>query len=79
MNFLEFLIVLIIAMLVLSLASRSEILNPRDDTDPPLSRSGLKVLTDNKTGLQYLKCSGGGLVQRMGTDGKQLSAFREGE
>lgn len=45
----------------------------RDDTDPPGGRSGLTVLTDNRTGLQYIYTrDGGGLTVRLDVDGKPL-------
>lgn len=46
--------------------------NRRDDSDPAGGHSGLKVLTDHRTGLQYLSVQGGGLYPRLGHDGRQL-------
>ena len=45
---------------------------PKDDSDPPNGRSGVAVVTDHRTGLQYLKAPGGGLIPRMGMDGQQI-------
>lgn len=44
----------------------------RDDTDPKNGRSNLIVLTDAKTGLQYLSTAKGGLIPRLDADGKQI-------
>lgn len=46
--------------------------SPRDDSDPPGGRSGVSVITDHRTGLQYLKAPGGGLTPRLGMDGEQI-------
>ena len=43
-----------------------------DDSDGAAVRSGLKVRTDHKTGLQYLETDNGGLTPRLGRDGKQM-------
>ena len=43
----------------------------KDNTDPPLGRSGLEIKVDNLTGCQYLQ-SRRGLTPRLGKDGKQL-------
>lgn len=46
-----------------------------DDSDLDKShRSGVKVITDYKTGLQYLETSKGGITPRLNVDGKQLKA-----
>lgn len=63
---------LYIALVLIGLLSG----NPKDDSDPPDGRSGVEVITDHKTGLQYLKAPGGGLVRRIGLHGNQM---REGE
>lgn len=42
----------------------------KDDTDPPTGRSGLILLTDAKTGCQYL--SRGGLTPRLDASGKHM-------
>lgn len=45
----------------------------RDDSDMPDGRpSGMRVLSDNLTGCQYLAYSSGGITPRMGADGKQV-------
>jgi hypothetical protein len=44
----------------------------RDDTDGPVTRSGLRPLVDHRTGCQYLVSRDGGLIQRMGRDGRQI-------
>ena len=46
---------------------------PRDDSDPMFGRSGMNVLTDYKTQLQYLK-SGAAITPRMDANGKQMRA-----
>lgn len=44
-----------------------------DATDPPGGgRSGLSILTDCETGLQYLTASSGGLTPRLDEAGKQM-------
>lgn len=52
---------------------------PYDDTDAPPARSGLKVLTDARTGCQYLTTARGGLTPRLGRDGRHLCAPKEDE
>lgn len=45
-----------------------------DDSDlSGIRRSGVKVVTDYKTGLQYLESQHGGLVPRMAPDGSQMT------
>ena len=44
----------------------------RDDSDTETERSGMRVLTDNKTGLQYLVTSGGGITPRLDSNGNQV-------
>ena len=42
-----------------------------DDSDVSRwKRSGMRVYTDNLTGIQYLSVPGGGITPRMGIDGK---------
>ncbi len=48
----------------------------KDDSDPLNGRSGVAVVTDYKTGLQYLKAPGGGVTPRLTVDGEHM---REGE
>jgi hypothetical protein len=36
----------------------------RDATDPPSGRSGLKILVDNETGVEYLTTEKGGIIVR---------------
>ena len=45
---------------------------PHDDSDPPGGRSGVAVVTDHATGLQYLRSPGGGITPRLGVDGRQM-------
>ena len=45
--------------------------NDRDDSDPPNGRSGMLVLTDYKTGCQYLY-RGGAIVPRLDRNSKQI-------
>ena len=43
----------------------SFLLTPVDDCDRSRwDRCGLKVVTDNKTGIEYLVSSGGGIIKR---------------
>lgn len=57
----------LVALMVVSIGS-----TPRDDTDARDGpRSGMILLTDCGTGLQYLSRSGG-ITPRMGADGKQV-------
>lgn len=51
-------------------------LNSYDSTDEAGKRSGVKIVTDAKTGMQYLRTSGGGITPRVDADGKQLRAER---
>ena len=49
------------------------LMQPIDDSDlSRWKRSGLKVHTDNKTGLQYFSTSGGGITPRLTVSGKQM-------
>lgn len=50
--------------------------NPKDDSDGPNARSGVSVVTDHKTGMQYLKAPGGGITPRMDESGKQVQEDR---
>lgn len=60
-----------IALALLCLFSIAMIPEPaRDDTDPPDGRSGMLLLTDHKTGCQYLYR--GSLTPRMDEHGKQI-------
>lgn len=47
-------------------------LSSKDDSDPPSGRSGVAVVTDHKTGLQYLKAPGGGVTPRLTVDGEHM-------
>lgn len=48
-------------------------LNPTDDSDKSAEiRSGMKVHTDYKTGLQYLSDGRGGLMPRISEDGYHM-------
>lgn len=37
----------------------------RDPTDPPGGRSGLMILTDHETGIEYLTTARGGITPRL--------------
>jgi len=66
-----FLIVAFIAAVLLALTGCA----PRDDTDPPNSRSGMGLRTDALTGCQYLTYGtvyGAAITPRMDRDGKQV-------
>ena len=45
---------------------------PYDDTDFNGERSGMEILTDCRTGLQYLSTREGGLTPRLDTDATQI-------
>ena len=49
----------------------SDMTTARDDSDSKQSRSDLRVLTDEKTGLQYLR-SKSGMTPRFDVNGKQM-------
>lgn len=49
---------------------------PYDSTDAPGERSGLRLLTDNKTGCQYLQGGLSGITPRMDANGKQVCEAR---
>jgi preprotein translocase subunit SecG len=44
----------------------------RDDSDTNTDRSNMRVLTDHKTGLQYLAVCSGGITPRLDENGKQI-------
>lgn len=46
----------------------------RDDSDSETERSGVKIITDHLTGLQYLETERGGITPRLNIDGKQVIA-----
>lgn len=58
-------------VMCLALNASGKILRSRDDSDPVNGRSSLEVLTDHKTGLQYLR-STSGLSPRLDVNGKQM-------
>jgi hypothetical protein len=41
----------------------------KDDSDPVDGRSGMRILTDHKTGCQYMYAQRGGLTPRIARDG----------
>lgn len=52
----------------------------RDDSDEPGwfgNRSGIKPVTDNLTGCQYLITSEGGITPRLDADGKHVCKFEK--
>ena len=52
-------------------------LNPKDDTDGA-ERSGLRLHTDHKTGLQYLSTGrGGGLTPRLDENGNHMKVSNQ--
>lgn len=59
-----------VAILIASLVTK----NAKDDSDPPDGRSGVAVVTDHKTGLQYLRSPGGGITPRLTSDGEHMRA-----
>lgn len=61
-------ITVFIAWLIISLASWMQ---PYDDTDLPGGRSGMDLLTDHRTGCQYLYRRGA-ITPRMDANGKQI-------
>lgn len=51
------------------------LLSRRDDTDEPKGeRSGMRILVDHKTGLQYLTTAFGGLTPRLDRDGNHMTS-----
>lgn len=66
----QIIIVALLAFAVITLWN--DTFNPRDDSDPPDGRSGLRPLTDNLTGCQYLKTPGGGITPRLDGRGRQV-------
>lgn len=62
---------LVVAMLGVVLLFYSVYATPYDDTDPPGGRSGMDLLTDHRTGCQYLYRRGA-ITPRMGRDGRQI-------
>lgn len=67
---------LIVAICVAALIASAITGSPKDDSDGPNARSGVSVITDHKTGMQYLKSPGGGITPRMDTDGNQVRESR---
>nr|WP_300312811.1 hypothetical protein [Halomonas sp.] len=59
-----------VCALVYGVISRVD--NHKDDSDPVDGRSGVSVVTDAKTGLQYLRAPGGGITPRLTIDGKHM-------
>jgi hypothetical protein len=50
-----------------------------DDSDAgPWQRSGVSIITDHKTGLQYLSTWTGGITPRVDADGRQVRVVKEG-
>ncbi len=45
---------------------------PKDNTDPPHGRSGMRLHADNLTGCQYLSIPGGGITPRLTADGRHM-------
>lgn len=45
---------------------------PRDSTDGPDARSGMRPRIDAATGCEYLSTRGGGISPRLARDGKQM-------
>lgn len=48
--------------------------NSHDSTDEPGKRSGVIVVTDAKTGMQYLRTPGGGITPRIDAECHQMRA-----
>lgn len=61
----------IIVFLLLALYDASG-LRPRDSTDSPTERSGLRPRVDYGTGCQYLETGVGGITPRLDKTGKQI-------
>lgn len=51
----------------------------RDDTDPANGRSDMRILTDHKTGCQYLAGSRGGLTPRLDQNGNHMCEQKAAE
>ena len=50
---------------------------PRDDTDPPNGRSGMRLLIDHRTGLHYLAAPGGGITPRFDVQGNHIKEINQ--
>ena len=70
--------VLFVAMLLIA-GCVVESLMPRDSTDLPGERSGVKPTVDALTGCHYLRTLFGGITPRMGADGRHICTGPEGE
>lgn len=46
--------------------------HPRDDTDPPDGRSGMRLYVDHGTGCQYLQAPSSNLIPRLNASGTHL-------
>ena len=64
--------ILAICLWITATSMVEEWTTPRDDCDSPSERCGMKVLTDHKTGLQYLKAPGGGITPRLTVAGDHM-------
>lgn len=66
----DFLLIMIFAALLVLMSNTKRIYDrnakgKRDDTDPKNGKSGLIILTDYKTGKQYLSTPLGGITPRL--------------
>lgn len=60
--------ILSVVVVAVAVLSQTAYFNPYDDSDPPGGRSGLRIYTDHKTGLQYLGC----VTPRLTADGAHM-------
>jgi hypothetical protein len=59
---------ILLAVLILTLS----FFNPRDDSDSPTQRSGLRIHRDHLTGCEYFTTIFGGITPRLRADGTQV-------
>jgi len=72
MDKLGYYIITVVLSCMFILAVTSSITRNYDDSDPPDGRSGFEILTDYRTGCQYLRYPGTGLAPRMDRNGQQI-------
>lgn len=63
---------LILGTVIFLLGITGSLAAKRDNTDGPNGRSGLQLLTDCGTGLQYLSVATGGITPRLDENGNHM-------